>query len=204
MTTHDLKILPEYFDAVADGRKTFEMRKNDRDFREGDWLKLREWEPASIENATPAQYTGQRCLRRVSYVLDGGGTPYPVKTFGSVVDGPTTVLAKGYVILGLSPPLTELGCKLKGRRLFYETVDPKEAMIATSYLNQMTSYVERAGDAQANAVKPERLPEVVDARQAIHCLLLEVDASIQADVSAKVEAAFALLGVPSRVKEGGE
>ena len=33
---HNLKAWPEFFDAVADGRKTFEVRRNDRGYREGD------------------------------------------------------------------------------------------------------------------------------------------------------------------------
>ena len=32
---HDLKILPQYFEAVIKGRKKFELRKNDRDFNVG-------------------------------------------------------------------------------------------------------------------------------------------------------------------------
>ncbi|WP_326160707.1 MULTISPECIES: DUF3850 domain-containing protein [Bacillus] len=42
--THHLKILSPYFKAVEDGRKNFEIRKNDRGFREGDSLCLHEWE----------------------------------------------------------------------------------------------------------------------------------------------------------------
>ncbi|EAA0362612.1 DUF3850 domain-containing protein [Listeria monocytogenes] len=41
--THELKILSEYFWDIAEGRKTFEIRKNDRDFQVGDILILREW-----------------------------------------------------------------------------------------------------------------------------------------------------------------
>ena len=37
----ELKILPEYFEAVKSGKKTFELRKNDRDFCVGDILILR-------------------------------------------------------------------------------------------------------------------------------------------------------------------
>lgn len=37
---HHLKIKPEYLAAVVEGRKTFEIRKNDRGFKVGDWAYL--------------------------------------------------------------------------------------------------------------------------------------------------------------------
>lgn len=42
---HDLKCWPKYYEYVASGDKTFEVRRNDRDFRVGDTLLLREYEP---------------------------------------------------------------------------------------------------------------------------------------------------------------
>ena len=41
---HDLKILPEYYDAVDKGVKTYELRFDDRNYAVGDMLILREWE----------------------------------------------------------------------------------------------------------------------------------------------------------------
>ena len=43
MTIHELKIWPQYFDAIASGIKTFEVRKDDRGFAVGDTLVLKEW-----------------------------------------------------------------------------------------------------------------------------------------------------------------
>jgi hypothetical protein len=34
--THELKTLPQYFERVLDGSKTFETRKNDRGFQKDD------------------------------------------------------------------------------------------------------------------------------------------------------------------------
>jgi hypothetical protein len=38
---HELKTDPEAFDAVASGAKTFELRRNDRDYQVGDVLVLK-------------------------------------------------------------------------------------------------------------------------------------------------------------------
>ena len=42
MQTHELKTWPEYFEAVKDGTKNFELRKDDRGFKAGDHLVLAE------------------------------------------------------------------------------------------------------------------------------------------------------------------
>lgn len=58
---HDLKIRPEYFGAVLDGSKRFEIRKNDRNFQVGDTIALREWDD---------DYTGRGWSGRITYVTD--------------------------------------------------------------------------------------------------------------------------------------
>lgn len=64
--THILKTWPEYYEAVIDGRKNFELRKNDRGFRAGHVLHLKEWNPSG------KFYTGRECKFWVGYVLPGG------------------------------------------------------------------------------------------------------------------------------------
>lgn len=63
VTLHALKVWPEYFRALADGTKTFEVRKDDRGFRVGDVLDLHEFDP------TRGEYTGQLVSRVVTYVM---------------------------------------------------------------------------------------------------------------------------------------
>lgn len=63
MADIEKKILPEYFDAVASGKKTFELRLGDFEATEGDTLVLREWD------AEKKQYTGREISKEVTYVL---------------------------------------------------------------------------------------------------------------------------------------
>jgi ParB family chromosome partitioning protein len=61
---HELKLSTEFFLDVIKGKKTFEMRKNDRPFKVGDLLALNEYD---TENKT---YTGNSCLVYIDYILD--------------------------------------------------------------------------------------------------------------------------------------
>lgn len=63
LTTHDLKVIPPYFDEVLSRKKKFEVRKNDRDFRVNDYLVLLDDDKG--------RYTGNSCGAYVTYVLHG-------------------------------------------------------------------------------------------------------------------------------------
>lgn len=77
MTQHELKTDPAVFDAVARGVKTHEIRLNDRNFKVGDMLVLRETRYSGAEMAMypgmPLVYTGRAALREVSHVQTGYG-----------------------------------------------------------------------------------------------------------------------------------
>ena len=63
---HAVKIYPEYYEAVKSGKKPFEVRKNDRDYKVGDILALNEFEP---DGAGTGEYSGRAIIARISYVL---------------------------------------------------------------------------------------------------------------------------------------
>lgn len=66
MQTHDLKVWQEYFGLLVSGIKNYELRKNDRNFKSGDYLVLREFDKDAN------QYTGNFVHRRIYHVLEGG------------------------------------------------------------------------------------------------------------------------------------
>ena len=60
---HALKTWQPFYAEVERGDKTFEVRRDDRDFRVGDTLVLCEWDQGV------GNYTGRKCYRRIGYVL---------------------------------------------------------------------------------------------------------------------------------------
>jgi len=60
---HDLKCDEHYFAAVKDGRKTFEIRLNDRGFNAGDTVTLNE-----VRNTT--YHTGRKVEADITYVIN--------------------------------------------------------------------------------------------------------------------------------------
>lgn len=82
---HELKCWPESFEAIATGVKTFEIRKDDRGYRVGDYLLLREWKPTPAAlSPTPgmvadlgivaSSYTGRNMMCVITYILRQGDT----------------------------------------------------------------------------------------------------------------------------------
>lgn len=61
---HDLKIWPEFLEPIIDGTKRVELRRNDRDYRAGDQLILREFHVG--------QLTGRAIRVDVTHVHQGG------------------------------------------------------------------------------------------------------------------------------------
>ncbi len=85
MSEHTLKTSPLYFQALVDGVKYFEIRRNDRGFMVGDQLLLQEYD------LTDTRYTGRSLSRTIIYITDFH------QQEGWVVLGldVTTALAKG-------------------------------------------------------------------------------------------------------------
>jgi len=63
---HDLKCSTLYFWMVEAGLKPFELRLNDRDYRGGDYLLLREYDDET------ERYTGKTTMVRVLCIVGGG------------------------------------------------------------------------------------------------------------------------------------
>lgn len=59
---HDVKIKPEYFEAVATGRKNFELRYDDRNYQVDDEVCLMEWDRVR-------GFTGRHITVKITYIL---------------------------------------------------------------------------------------------------------------------------------------
>ena len=86
---HELKTDPEMFNAVFDGVKTFEIRKDDRNFQVGDILDLNctVYTGEEMKSGKPLEYTGEHLTVIVTHILRG----------------PVYGLADGWAILSIRP-----------------------------------------------------------------------------------------------------
>ena len=73
MQMHQLKTDKDVFDQVWEGTKTFEIRKNDRDYQLGDLLILREtvYSGEQMSAGQPLFFTGRRIECAVTSLLLG-------------------------------------------------------------------------------------------------------------------------------------
>lgn len=81
---HDIRLGDSFFDDVLECRKSFELRKNDRDYRVGDILYMMEFKDG--------RNTGRAVKRKIIYMLED-----------------FTGLEDGYCILGMEPLQDEQG-----------------------------------------------------------------------------------------------
>lgn len=94
MGEHILKVVAPYFDALLDGSKTFEVRRNDRAFQRGDTLTLWEYDPQRSCERFPCGSCSPRFTQRVvTYVYSGD------PRFGGI--------ESGFVVLGLGKKPTD-------------------------------------------------------------------------------------------------
>lgn len=89
---HKLKTWSRYWDAIASGEKTFEVRRNDRAFQTGDILVLEKFDPERHayvwENYTDTFPKPKSIRKRITFLLQGG-------QFG---------IEPGFCVLGLGEP----------------------------------------------------------------------------------------------------
>ncbi len=87
---HDLKTDPDAYNDITDmeARKSFEIRKDDRGFKVGDFLRLKKtkYTGEEMKRGKPLEYTGEQCRVAVNYILRG----------------PCYGLKDGYVIMAVS------------------------------------------------------------------------------------------------------
>lgn len=78
---HELKELHQFYIGLEDGSKNFEIRKNDRDYKVGNILILKEYDPWT------KKYSGRSLKKQITYILHHEVFPDGIK--------------EGYVVIGL-------------------------------------------------------------------------------------------------------
>ena len=58
---HVLKCWPKYFEELFSGKKTFDIRRNDRDYKVGEFLDIKEWCP------TTEKFSGRSVFFKISH-----------------------------------------------------------------------------------------------------------------------------------------
>lgn len=104
-TTHRLKTWRESFQAILDGEKRFEVRKNDRSFLEGDFLMLVEFDPCETCHATGCVNSQSGAIETCPECKGEKGRPtgrqlrceVTYAIYGPISDG----IAAGYTVMSI-------------------------------------------------------------------------------------------------------
>lgn len=86
MKVHELKIKAKYYSKICSGAKTFELRKNDRDYKVGDTIHFTVIPDETASKETCADYNTYPNLVKITYILE---------------DVPEYGLKEGYCILAI-------------------------------------------------------------------------------------------------------
>lgn len=93
---HEIKCLDEYFEDQISGIKTFEVRRNDRNYKVGDYLAINEVTAEEIyEDSVDFIATGRSALFYIGYILDN-----------------KDYCKDGYVVLGIEPCLVKVSDRI--------------------------------------------------------------------------------------------
>lgn len=81
---HELKCWPSAFRELIAGTKTFEYRRNDRDYTVGDVLRIREWDPyvhsqaGSLDRWAQDKAYGREVKALITHIAHGGQFEIPI------------------------------------------------------------------------------------------------------------------------------
>ncbi|WP_065755239.1 DUF3850 domain-containing protein [Bradyrhizobium paxllaeri] len=82
---HHVKCWRVFFDDMQTGRKSFDVRRDDRDYQIGDIMNFKEWAPAET------RYTGRETRKLITYIVHAGEGSF----------APLAGLKPGFCVLGL-------------------------------------------------------------------------------------------------------
>lgn len=145
MRIHELKTWPPSFEQILSGRKSFELRFDDRGFQVGDVLCLREYDPL------PRAYTVRSTMVRVTHIMTH--------------DYAYGALLPGFAILGISTAPLGVTDPETGKPIF---VGKAKAAALFDLLIPRQSYIIRELGAQLGINIEE------EAQRWLHCDFLEL------------------------------
>lgn len=82
--THYMKSWTQFFDGIRNGKKKHDLRRNDRDFKVGDFCILEEYDFAA------GKYTGRRCKVLITWVTSN---QFPCAYSSAVLDREYCILS---------------------------------------------------------------------------------------------------------------